>query len=165
MMTLDERIRQMKTTESRNASTRRTRRVLVVEDERDLNELISFNLQRHGYEVLSAFAGDEAVAKARQNVGHAIKIEVECDTLEQVEEAVKARADILLLDNMTPETLKTAVELVAGRALCEASGGITLETVRSMAQSGVDILSVGALTHGAKSVDIGLDIEIQTKKV
>ncbi len=102
----------------------------------------------------------EAVARARQNSGHAVKIEVECDTLAQVGEALEARADIILLDNMTPPMLSTAVDLVAGRAVCEASGGVNLGTVREIAHSGVDIISVGALTHGAKSLDIGLDIEI-----
>lgn len=101
-----------------------------------------------------------AVERARKSVGHAVKIEVECDTLAQVREAIEARADIVLLDNMTPEVLRQAVEIVGGRALCEASGGVNLQTVRAIAQSGVDIVSVGALTHGARSLDIGLDIEI-----
>lgn len=102
-----------------------------------------------------------AVERARRNIGHAVKIEVECDTLQQVREAVQTRADILLLDNMNAEKLREAVEIVAGRALCEASGGVNLETVRGIAQSGVDIISVGALTHGARSLDIGLDIEME----
>jgi nicotinate-nucleotide pyrophosphorylase (carboxylating) len=101
-----------------------------------------------------------AVERARQNIGHAVKIEVECDTLEQVHEAVAAGADIILLDNMGPDTLKSAVEIISGRALAEASGGINLDTVRAIAQSGVDLISVGALTHGARSLDIGLDIEM-----
>jgi len=102
-----------------------------------------------------------AVGRARNNIGHSVKIEVECDTLEQAREAADARADILLLDNMNAEQLREAVEIVAGRALCEASGGVNLATVRGIAQSGVDIISVGALTHGARSLDIGLDIEMQ----
>ncbi len=101
-----------------------------------------------------------AMERARKNIGHAVKIEIECDTLEQVREAADARADIILLDNMNAETLREAVQIVDGRALCEASGGVNLETVRGIAQSGVDIISVGALTHGARSLDIGLDIEI-----
>ena len=100
----------------------------------------------------------QAVERARNFAGHAVKIEVECDDLTQVEEAVKARADIILLDNMNPETLKRAVEIIGGRALAEASGGVNLETVRAIAHSGVEIISVGALTHGAKSLDIGLDV-------
>jgi nicotinate-nucleotide pyrophosphorylase (carboxylating) len=102
----------------------------------------------------------QAVERARNFVGHAVKIEVECDNLTQVEEAVAARADILLLDNMGPEILKQSVEIIGGRALAEASGGVNLDTVRAIAESGVDIISVGALTHGAKSLDIGLDVEI-----
>ena len=102
----------------------------------------------------------QAVERARKAVGHAVKIEVECDTLAQVQEAADARADILLLDNMNEETLRQAVEIVNGRALCEASGGVNLQTVKSIAHSGVDIISVGALTHGARALDIGLDIEL-----
>ncbi len=102
----------------------------------------------------------KAIEMARRNIGHAIKIEVECDTLAQVKEAADARADIILLDNMNAQTLREAVGIVAGRALCEASGGVNLQTVKEIAQSGVDMVSVGALTHGARSLDIGLDIEI-----
>jgi nicotinate-nucleotide pyrophosphorylase (carboxylating) len=103
---------------------------------------------------------DKAVDRARNFIGHSVKIEVECDTLEQVEEAVKARADIILLDNMGPDILKQAVEIIDGKALAEASGGVNLDTVRAIAESGVDLISVGALTHGVKSLDIGLDITI-----
>ncbi len=102
----------------------------------------------------------QAVERARAFAGHALKIEVECDTLEQVREAIEARADILLLDNMNAEILAQAVEIIGGRALAEASGGVNLDTVRAIAQSGVNIISVGALTHGARSLDIGLDVEI-----
>ncbi|MBW3636456.1 MAG: carboxylating nicotinate-nucleotide diphosphorylase [Armatimonadetes bacterium] len=102
----------------------------------------------------------QAVERARHSIGHAVKIEVECDTLQQVEEAVAARADILLLDNMGPDILKQAVAIIGGRALAEASGGVNLRSVRAIAESGVDLISVGALTHGAKSLDIGLDVEI-----
>lgn len=103
----------------------------------------------------------EAIVRARTYAGHAIKVEIECDTLAQVEEAVAAHADIILLDNMTQEELKTAVGIIDGRAVSEASGGINLQTVRAIAQSGVDIISVGGLTHSAQSLDIGLDIQIQ----
>lgn len=102
----------------------------------------------------------KAVKLAREYSGHAVKVEVECDTLEQVEEAVKAKADIILLDNMTPDELKIAVQKIDGRAIAEASGGVKLETVRAIAESGVDIISVGALTHSARALDIGLDLEI-----
>lgn len=109
-----------------------------------------------------ALCGDiaTAVRRAREYSGHAVKVEVECDTLQQVEEAVASRADIILLDNMTVEELKQAVQLLAGRALAEASGGVTLQSVRAIAQSGVDLISVGALTHSVRALDIGMEIEI-----
>ena len=103
-----------------------------------------------------------AVEKARGAVGHSVKIELECDTLEQVREAAAAGVDIILLDNMTNEQLTEAVGIIDGRALAEASGGVNLQTVAGIAQTGVDIISVGALTHGARSLDLGLDIEIQS---
>ena len=106
----------------------------------------------------------QAVERARENVGHAVKIEVECDNLAQVQEAVEARADIILLDNMSPGVLREAVEIVNNRALCEASGGVNLQTVRAIAQSGIDIISVGALTHGARSLDVGLDIDLRNNE-
>jgi len=101
-----------------------------------------------------------AVQRARDVVGHCVKIEVECDTMQQVAEAATAGADIIMLDNMGPEQLKDAVDLIAGRALTEASGGVSLATVRAIAKSGVDIISIGALTHGVKSLDVGLDVEL-----
>lgn len=101
-----------------------------------------------------------AVARARSYAGHAVKIEVECDTLEQVGEAVAAQADIILLDNMAPEKLREAVGIIDGRAIAEASGGVNLATVRAIAQSGVNLISVGALTHSVRSLDIGLDIDL-----
>ncbi|MCU0782779.1 MAG: carboxylating nicotinate-nucleotide diphosphorylase [Verrucomicrobia bacterium] len=88
-----------------------------------------------------------------------LQIEVEADTLKQVEQAVAAGADIILLDNMKPGQLRVAVKFVAGRAKTEASGGVNLNTVRTIAKTGVDFISVGALTHSARSVDIGLDFE------
>lgn len=97
-----------------------------------------------------------AVRRARAKYPR-LKVEVEADTLEQVQQAVEAGADIVLLDNMPPDTLRAAVGVVAGRALTEASGGITLASVRSVAETGVDFISVGALTHSAPAVDIGLD--------
>jgi len=104
-----------------------------------------------------------AVSKARENVGHSVKIEVESDTLDQVREALQTGAELILLDNMPPETLREAIEIVNGKALCEASGGINLQTVRGVAQSGVDIISVGALTHSVRALDVGLDVEIEIK--
>jgi nicotinate-nucleotide pyrophosphorylase (carboxylating) len=88
-----------------------------------------------------------------------LKVEVEADTLGQVSQAVDAGADIILLDNMTPEQLRSAVKIAKGRAKTEASGGVNLATVRAIAASGVDFISVGALTHSARAVDIGLDFE------
>jgi nicotinate-nucleotide pyrophosphorylase (carboxylating) len=99
-----------------------------------------------------------AVQLARKNYPK-LKVEVEADTLEQVAQAVAAGADIVLLDNMTSAQLRAAVKLAKGRAKTEASGGVNLETVRTIAGSGVDFISVGALTHSARAVDIGLDFE------
>ena len=97
----------------------------------------------------------EAVRRARD--AKLPNIEVECDTIEQVEQAVAAGADIVLLDNMGPDTLRRAVKLVAGRAKTEASGGVTLETIRAIAETGVDFVSVGRITQSAPAADIGLD--------
>jgi nicotinate-nucleotide pyrophosphorylase (carboxylating) len=99
----------------------------------------------------------DAVAAARKNHSTAPVI-VEADTLEQVEEALAAGADHVLLDNMTLDELREAVTLVAGRARTEASGGVTLNTVRAIAQTGVDYISVGALTHSARAVDFSLEM-------
>jgi len=97
-----------------------------------------------------------AVARARARYPR-LRVEVEADTLAQVAQAVAAGADIILLDNMRPARLRQAVRLVAGRALTEASGGVTLKTVRAIAATGVDYISVGAITHSVRAVDIGLD--------
>ena len=97
------------------------------------------------------------VARARESAPHPLKIEVECKTLGQVAEAVAARADVLLLDNMSLETLREAVKRVGKKALTEASGGVNLATVRDIALTGVDLISVGALTHSAPALDISLD--------
>lgn len=98
-----------------------------------------------------------AVARARATVPTLTKVQVECDTLDQVREAVEAGAESILLDNMSPETMREAVAIVAGRATVEASGGITLETIRAKAESGVDLISTGRITQSAPAVDIGLD--------
>jgi len=89
-----------------------------------------------------------------------LKVEVEADTLEQVEQALDAGANLILLDNMNPIQLRLAVQKCKGRAQTEASGGVNLGTVRSIAETGVDFISVGALTHSARAVDIGLDFEV-----
>lgn len=102
-----------------------------------------------------------AVERARVAVGHLVKIEIEVDTLDQLREVMAARPDAVLLDNMGPAMLREAVGIVAGRAVTEASGGITLESVPAIAASGVDLISAGWLTHSAKSLDLGLDIEMR----
>jgi nicotinate-nucleotide pyrophosphorylase (carboxylating) len=99
-----------------------------------------------------------AVARARARYPK-LKVEVEADTLEQVEQAAAAGADIILLDNMNLIQLRLAVEKARGRAQTEASGGVNLASVRAVAETGVDFISVGALTHSARAVDIGLDFE------
>jgi nicotinate-nucleotide pyrophosphorylase (carboxylating) len=99
-----------------------------------------------------------AVQRARLKYPR-LKVEVEADDLQQVEQASAAGADIILFDNMTCEQLSRAVALVKGRAQTEASGGVNLATVRAIAETGVDFISVGALTHSARAVDIALDFE------
>jgi len=98
-----------------------------------------------------------AILAARRGVGHLVKIEVEVDTLDQLEEALATGVDAVLLDNMTPEQLATAVRMIDGRALAEASGRITPQTAPAIAASGVDLISAGWLTHSASVLDIGLD--------
>jgi nicotinate-nucleotide pyrophosphorylase (carboxylating) len=100
-----------------------------------------------------------AVNRARAFIPHTMRIEVETETLAEVSEAVAARADIIMLDNMDTATMREAVALIAGRALVEASGGVTLDNVRDIAGTGVDLISVGALTHSARAVDISLILE------
>ncbi|AGF76765.1 nicotinate-nucleotide pyrophosphorylase (carboxylating) [Desulfocapsa sulfexigens DSM 10523] len=102
----------------------------------------------------------QAVQILREKVPHTIKIEVETDTLDQVRECLECHADIIMLDNMDLETMKQAVAMIDGRALVEASGGVNLDTVAGIAATGVDIISVGALTHSAPSCDIGMDWQI-----
>jgi len=102
-----------------------------------------------------------ALKAAKANVGHLVKIEIEVDTLDQLREVLEEGADAVLLDNMTPNDLRSAVALVGGRMTCEASGGVTLANVAEIAKTGVDLISVGALTHSAPVFDFGLDIEIK----
>jgi nicotinate-nucleotide pyrophosphorylase (carboxylating) len=99
----------------------------------------------------------EAVRRAKAAAGHLMKVEVEIDGLGQLEEALKYGPDVVMLDNFSPADLAEAVRRAAGRAVLEASGGVTLETVRAIAETGVDVISVGALTHSASVLDIGLD--------
>lgn len=100
-----------------------------------------------------------AIEAARAAAGHMIKIEVEVDTLDQLREVLLHKVDAVLLDNMTTAQLRDAVKLVAGRCITEASGGVNLETVRAIAETGVDMISVGALTHSAAVLDLGLDFQ------
>jgi nicotinate-nucleotide pyrophosphorylase (carboxylating) len=98
-----------------------------------------------------------ALERARAAVGHLRAIEIEVDSLDQLAEALPLNPDAVLLDNMKPDTLRKAVEMVGGRCKTEASGGVRLETVKAIAETGVDYISVGALTHSAVSLDVGLD--------
>jgi len=102
----------------------------------------------------------EAVRRARAAVPHTVKVETEVDRLDQLEEALAAGADIILLDNMDVESMRTAVRINRGRTMLEASGGIKLENVAQVAATGVDIISVGALTHSSPSVDIGMSLHV-----
>lgn len=109
-----------------------------------------------------AFAGglSAAVKKARRAAGHMVKLEVEVDTLDQLKEAIEAKVDAVLIDNFNIEQLGKAVALAKGHCITEASGGVTLNTVRKIAETGVELISVGALTHSAPCLDLGLDIDI-----
>ena len=99
----------------------------------------------------------EAVRRVRLKVPHTINVEVETDTLAQVEECLTCGVGVIMLDNMDLATMRQAVAMINGRALVEASGGVNLQTVRGIAETGVDIISVGALTHSARACDIGMD--------
>jgi nicotinate-nucleotide pyrophosphorylase (carboxylating) len=110
---------------------------------------------------LAAVDGDVklAVTRARDVAPAGVRIEVECDTLDQVSAALKAKVDIIMLDNMSLHDMREAVQMVGGRAVLEASGGVNLQTVRAIAETGVDWISVGALTHSPPALDLGLDFE------
>jgi nicotinate-nucleotide pyrophosphorylase (carboxylating) len=109
--------------------------------------------------IVAAGGVGPALEQARGRGGHTVKIEVEVTTLAELKEALKFKPDAVLLDNMTPELLAEAVRIVAGHAVTEASGGVSIETVRKIAATGVDLISVGALTHSAPNLDVGLDFE------
>jgi nicotinate-nucleotide pyrophosphorylase (carboxylating) len=109
-----------------------------------------------------AIAGgiNEALTRAHDNAGHTVKIEIEVDTLKQLEEVLKTKiADIVMLDNFDLPELEKAVKMVNGKLTTEASGGVNLKTVKAIAETGVDYISIGALTHSAPALDIGLDID------
>jgi nicotinate-nucleotide pyrophosphorylase (carboxylating) len=101
----------------------------------------------------------EAVRRARVHVGDDMTVEVEIERLEDLESVIEAGADVVMLDNMAPDVMRQAVERANGRVLLEASGGITHQTIRAVAESGVDLISVGALTHSSPSLDVALDFE------
>lgn len=111
--------------------------------------------------IAAAGSISSALSLARENAPHTLKIEIEVEDLDGVEEAYQGGADIILLDNMRPEELKKAVELVNGSAMTEASGGITLDTVEDIARTGVDMISIGALTHSVKAADFSLEIKTE----
>jgi nicotinate-nucleotide pyrophosphorylase (carboxylating) len=103
----------------------------------------------------------DAIRAARERLGHTVHVEVEVDRLDQIEEVVAAGVDTIMLDNFAPDELRQGVAIVAGRALVEASGGVTLATIGEIAATGVDLVSVGALTHGARALDLGLDVVVR----
>ena len=103
----------------------------------------------------------QALQAAKAYAGHMVKIEIEVDNLEQLKEVIAEGADVVLFDNMSPEDMRKGVEMIGGRMKTEASGGISAESAKAVAESGVDMLSSGALTHSSPILDIGLDIEIQ----
>lgn len=104
-----------------------------------------------------------AIRAARERLPHTTHVEVEVDRLDQVEEVLAGGVDTIMLDNFTPDELRQGVALVAGRAIVEASGGITLETIGEVARTGVDVISVGALTHSVRALDLGLDVHVETR--
>ncbi|MEN8256514.1 MAG: carboxylating nicotinate-nucleotide diphosphorylase [Thermodesulfobacteriota bacterium] len=104
----------------------------------------------------------EAVNRVRNQAPHTLKIEVETENFDQVEQCLAAKVDIIMLDNMPPDEMKTAVRLINNHALVEASGGVTLRNIREIAETGVDIISIGALTHSAPSSDISMKLTTKT---
>ena len=101
----------------------------------------------------------EIIRRALSRASHTIKVEVEVESLDGVEEALEAGAHIIMLDNMPVDMMRRAMDIIAGRAVVEASGGITMDTVRAVAETGVDLISIGGLTHSATALDISLDLE------
>ncbi|UWG97748.1 carboxylating nicotinate-nucleotide diphosphorylase [Dehalobacter sp. DCM] len=101
----------------------------------------------------------EAIPKLREKIGHMVKIEVECETMEQIEEALQSNVDVIMLDNMSLEDMRTAVKLIDHRTIVEASGGILEKNVRDIAETGVDFISIGRLTHSVEAVDFSMVID------
>lgn len=112
--------------------------------------------------IIAAGGIGPALERARAQAGHMVKVEIEVTSLDEIDEALQFAPDAMLLDNMPLPLLKSAVAEIAGRAVTEASGGVTLETVRAIAETGVDLISIGALTHSAPVLDIGLDFNAQS---
>lgn len=110
--------------------------------------------------VIAAGGISAALKAAKESAGHTVLVEVEVDTLDQLDEVLREGADIILLDNMSLEEMREAVARTAGRATLEASGNVTVESVRAIAETGVDIISSGALTHSAPNLDIGMELEL-----
>ena len=100
------------------------------------------------------------VERARSSAPHTVRVEVECDTLDQAREAVEAGADVVMLDNMSLDQMREGAALCKGKALTEASGGVTLDTVRAVAETGVDFVSSGAVTHSVRALDVSLDVQL-----
>ena len=113
---------------------------------------------------LAGYSLTDAINRAREQASHLVRIEVEVTSFEQAREAVEARADWILLDNMSVDQMREAVQLIGGRAATEASGGITLESVRAVAETGVNLISSGALTHSYKALDISLMLSYQVTR-
>lgn len=109
--------------------------------------------------IVAAGGIKNAILAARAHAGHMVHVEVEVDSLKQLEEALALNANSVLLDNMTPAQLREAVKLTNGRAILEASGNVTAETIAAIAQTGVDLISSGAITHSSKCLDLGLDFK------
>ena len=131
------------------------------------SDLSASVLLKDNHLVLVGAELEEAIVHLKKRVGHTVKIEVEVDDIDQVERAAAAGADIVMLDNMTPDDGREAVQLLGDQVLIEASGGVTLDTVRDWAESGVDIISVGIITHSAPSADLSLEfvpVERKSKK-
>ena len=149
-----------KLVEGTNASIADTRKTLPGMRPLQKYAVMTGGAKNHRYNHIDAAGGiTAAVTALRKKIGHMTKIEVETRNLDELKEALAVGADIIMLDNMSPELMKEAVAITDGRAVLEASGGITNETLRAVAESGVDIISIGALTHSVKAFDISMYIK------
>jgi nicotinate-nucleotide pyrophosphorylase (carboxylating) len=107
----------------------------------------------------------DIVAKAKQNAPQGLKVEVEVNTIQEARDAVETGADIIMLDNMSPDEMRHVASLIPSQVKIEASGGITLANVQTAAETGVNLISIGALTHSSKALDMSLELEPQTLKI